>query len=76
VLSYTVFDKNKNFMTFQQHIKVMFDPLPVNSVLFVMIMIAHCISEYETERYKQENFDGLRVQSKYQIDGELKEEPY
>ncbi len=55
---------------------MMFDSLPVNSVLFVVIMIAHCISEYETEGYKQENFDGLRVQSKYQIDGELKEEPY
>ena len=69
MLSYTVFDKNKNFMTFQQHTKVMFDPLPVNSVLFVMIMVAHCILKYKTERYKQENFDGLRVQSKYQIDG-------
>jgi len=64
------------FMTFQQHIKMMFNSLPVNSVLFVMIMIAHCISEYETERYKQKNFDNLRVQSKYQVDGELKEEPY
>jgi len=76
VLSYTVFDKNKDFMTFQQHAKVMFNSLPVNSVLFAVIMIAHCISEYETERYKQKNFNGLRVQSKYQIDGELKEEPY
>ena len=54
----------------------MFNPLPVNLVLFAVIMIAHCISEYEMRRYKQENFDGLRVQSKYQIDGELKEEPY
>ena len=63
-------------MTFQQHIKVMFDSLPVNSVLFVMIMVVHCILKYETEVYKQENFDGLRVQSKYQVDGELKEEPY
>ena len=61
-------------MTFQQHIKMMFDPLPVNSVLFAVIMIAHCILKYETRGYKQENFDGLRVQSKYQIDGELKEE--
>ncbi len=54
----------------------MFNPLPVNSVLFVVIMIAHCILKYETEEYKQENFDGLRVQSKYQVDGGLKEEPY
>ena len=76
VLSYTVFDKNKDFMTFQQHTKVMFDSLPVNSVFFAVIMVAHCISKYETERYKQENFDGLRVQSKYQVDGGLKEEPY
>ena len=63
-------------MTFQQHIKVMFNPLPVNSVLFVVIMIAHCILKYETEKYKQENFDGLKVQSKYQIDDRLKEESY
>ncbi len=55
---------------------MMFDPLPVNSVLFVVTMVAHCISEYETEEYKQENFDDLRVQSKYQVDGELKEGPY
>jgi len=55
---------------------MMFDSLPVNSVLFAVIMVAHCISKYETERYKQENFDGLRVQSKYQVDGELKEESY
>ncbi len=55
---------------------MMFDSLSVNSVLFVMIMIAHCILKYKTEKYKQENFDGLRVQSKYQVDGELKEEPY
>ncbi len=54
----------------------MFNPLPVNLVLFAVIMIAHCISEYETEEYKQKNFDGLRVQSKYQVDDELKEEPY
>jgi len=54
----------------------MFDPLPVNSVLFVVTMIAHCISKYETRRYKQENFNGLRVQSKYQVDDELKEESY
>jgi len=76
VLSYTVFDKNKDFITFQQHTKMMFNSLPVNSVLFAVIMVAHCISEYEMRRYKQENFDGLRVQSKYQVDDELKEEPY
>jgi len=63
-------------MTFQQHTKVMFNPLPVNSVLFAVIMVAHCISKYEIRGYKQENFDGLKVQSKYQVDGELKEESY
>ncbi len=55
---------------------MMFDSLSVNSVLFAVIMIAHCIQKFETERYEWENFDGLRVLSKFCVDDELKEESY
>ncbi len=55
---------------------MMFDSLPVSSILFAVIIIAHCIQEFETERYEWENFDGLRVRSKFCVDDELKEESY
>ncbi len=55
---------------------MMFNSLSVNSVLFAVIMIAHCIQKFKTERYEQENFDGLRVLNKFCVDDESKEEPY
>ncbi len=55
---------------------MMFDSLSVNSVLFAVIMIAHCIQKFETEEYEWENFDGLKVLSKFCVDDELKEESY
>jgi len=63
-------------MTFQPHTMMMFNSLSVNSVLFAVIIIAHCIQEFETEGYEQENFDGLRVLSKFCVDDESKEESY
>jgi len=54
----------------------MFNSLPVNSVLFAVIMIAHCIQKFKIREYKQENFDGLRVLSKFCVDDKSKEEPY
>jgi len=55
---------------------MMFNSLSVNSVLFAVIMIAHCIWEFETEEYEQKNFDDLRVLSKFCVDDELKKESY
>ncbi len=76
VLTNTVFVKGKHCMTFQPHTMMMFDSLPVNSVLFAVIMIAHCIQKFETRGYEWENFDGLRVLSKFCVDDESKEESY
>ena len=76
VLTNTVFVKGKHCMTFQSHTMTMFNSLSVNSVLFAVIMVAHCIQKFETERYEQKNFDGLRVLSKSCVDDESKEEPY
>ncbi len=76
VLTNTVFVKNKHCMTFQSHTMTMFNSLPVNSVLFAMIMIAHCIQKFKIREYKQENFDGLRVLSKFCVDDKSKEESY
>jgi hypothetical protein len=45
--------------------------LSVNSVLFAVIMIAHCIQSLR-QRYEWENFDGLRVLSKFCVDDESK----
>jgi len=55
---------------------MMFDSLPVNSVLFAVIIIAHYIQKFETGGYEQENFDGLRMLNKFCVDDESKEEPY
>jgi len=52
VLTNTVFVKNKHYMTFQSHTMTMFDSLSVNSVLFAVIMIAHCIQEFEIKKYE------------------------
>ncbi len=76
VLINTVFVKNKHCITFQSHTMMMFNSLSVNSVLFTVIMIAHCIQKFKTEKYEWENFDGLRVLSKFCVNDELKEESY
>jgi len=39
-------------------------------------MIAHCIQKYEMRKFKQENFDDLRMLSKFCVDDKLKEESY
>jgi len=51
-LTNTVFVKGKHCMTFQPHTMTMFNSLPVNSVLFAVIMIAHCIQKFETKGYE------------------------
>ena len=60
VLANTVFDKC-NHLTFKTYTATLFDSLLVNSVLFVMTMITHCIQKYETEKYIKEQFDDLRI---------------
>ena len=62
VLTNTVFDKC-NHLTFETYTAALFDSLLVNSVLFVLTMITHCIQKYETEKYIKEQFNDLRVLS-------------
>ena len=62
VLINTVFDKC-NHLTFKTYTVTLFDSLLINSVLFVMTIIAYYIQKYETEKYIKEQFNDLRILS-------------
>lgn len=48
-------------MAFQIHTSALFDPLPVDTVLLAVTMIAHCIWEYESGEHRIEKFEGPKV---------------
>ena len=71
VLSITVFIKSKNDITFKLYIQKIFNSLSVNSVLFAVIMIAHCIQEYKMRKFKRKNFDDFKMLSTFCYISEL-----
>ena len=52
---------------FHKYIKGLFALLQPHSVIFAVIMIAHCIQKWKTEKFKLDKFEDLKVIDKSDV---------
>ena len=63
----TVFAWFKTDIVFHKYIKNLFTLLQSHSVIFAVIMIAHCIWKWETEKFKLDKFEDFKVINKSDV---------
>jgi len=64
VLIQKFYCKVKDEIAYQEYMKIFFDLLSTNVILIAVIMITHCIQEYESEEHRLDKFERLNMKSK------------
>ena len=63
----TVFAQFKTDIVFYKYIKNLFTLFQSHLVIFAVIMIAHCIQKWKTEKFKLDKFEDFKVIDKFNV---------
>ena len=63
----TVFAQFKTDIVFYKYIKSLFTSFQSHSVIFAVIMVAHCIWKWKTEKFKLNKFEDFKVINKSDV---------